>query len=193
MSQGQLAASRGGFAKWQAEAMGGKGIAPGPDDTWCLCGMWVFASATFCVCGLPTGRCRQGDWQCTDCRKTNFGGKGRGASWCKKCGKVEVKDGMLAYGDDTLNRGRQQFLLQPRNAELARQKVVDSACLGRMPRRWTHTSSSGCTGGRTRKYRMQHTATGKQNTSSTWRPRTRSGSSRKASYGTASITRACAG
>eukprot|EP00972_Heterocapsa_arctica_P009306 1369950-Heterocapsa_arctica.AAC.1 len=77
--------------------MGGRGVVPGPDDTWCLCGMWVVANATFCVCGLPTGSCRKGDWQCTGCRKTNVGSKGKGVNWCRKCNEVEAKEGMLAY------------------------------------------------------------------------------------------------
>eukprot|EP00972_Heterocapsa_arctica_P112585 16432642-Heterocapsa_arctica.AAC.1 len=76
--------------------------------------MWVFASATFCVCGLPIGRSRKGDWQCTGCRKTNHGNKGKGSIWCKKCKNVNVQEGMLAYGDTTVNRGLQQLFLQPR-------------------------------------------------------------------------------
>eukprot|EP00972_Heterocapsa_arctica_P101216 14920574-Heterocapsa_arctica.AAC.1 len=83
-----MAAIGGGFAKWQSEAMGSRGLVPGFDDSWCLCGLWVFASATFCACGLPTGRNRKGDWQCTGCRKTNHGNKGRGSIWCKKCQNV---------------------------------------------------------------------------------------------------------
>ena len=88
LSNGQLAATGGGFARWQAEAMGSKAVVPDFDDSWCLCGLWVFASATSCVCGLPTGRNRKGDWQCTGCFKTNFGSNGKGVQWCRKCKKM---------------------------------------------------------------------------------------------------------
>eukprot|EP00972_Heterocapsa_arctica_P076065 11217693-Heterocapsa_arctica.AAC.1 len=100
--------------------MGSKPRAPSFDDSWCICGLWVFASATSCVCGFPTGRYRPGDWRCTGCFHTNYGKKGSGVQWCRKCTKVNVSAGILAFGDDTTNRGLQQLFLLPRNVELAR-------------------------------------------------------------------------
>eukprot|EP00972_Heterocapsa_arctica_P055596 8200946-Heterocapsa_arctica.AAC.1 len=37
---------------------------PSCDDSWCLCGHWVFANAVFCVCGMPLGRYHKEDWCC---------------------------------------------------------------------------------------------------------------------------------
>jgi hypothetical protein len=120
LSQGQLAAASGGFARWQSEAMGCKPKAPDFDDSWCVCGLWVYASTTSCVCGFPTGRNRPGDWRCTGCFKHNYGGKGKGAQWCKRCGKIPVSEGILAFGDDTTDRGTQQLFLLPRMVEKSR-------------------------------------------------------------------------
>jgi hypothetical protein len=72
LSLGQREALAGAFGKWMAEGNGGHAKPPSFDDCWCLCGQWVFASAVFCVCGMPTGRCRTGDWMCGKCRHTNF-------------------------------------------------------------------------------------------------------------------------
>eukprot|EP00972_Heterocapsa_arctica_P009973 1465737-Heterocapsa_arctica.AAC.1 len=45
MSLGQRAALAGAFGKWTAEGNGGYDHPPSFDDSWCLCGHWVFASA----------------------------------------------------------------------------------------------------------------------------------------------------
>eukprot|EP00972_Heterocapsa_arctica_P096494 14235990-Heterocapsa_arctica.AAC.1 len=61
---------------------------------------------------MPTGRARKGDWCCGGCRHTNFGSKGY---WkCQRCG-ASIKEGLHAYGDDTVNRAQQQIVLLPRN------------------------------------------------------------------------------
>eukprot|EP00972_Heterocapsa_arctica_P104988 15471180-Heterocapsa_arctica.AAC.1 len=111
LSLGQRAALLGAFALWAADN-GRKGFPPSFDDSWCLCGAFVFASATFCNCGMPTGRYKKGDWMCGSCKHTNFG-KG-GSMWCYKCG-TGIEKGFHAFGDDTCNKAMQQKFLTPRN------------------------------------------------------------------------------
>eukprot|EP00972_Heterocapsa_arctica_P102209 15060386-Heterocapsa_arctica.AAC.1 len=84
MSHGQTAGLAGAFGKWMAEGSGGHDHPPSFDDSWCLCGHWVFASAEFCVCVMPTGRYHKGDWCCGKCRHHNFARSRK--MWCQKCG-----------------------------------------------------------------------------------------------------------
>eukprot|EP00972_Heterocapsa_arctica_P048210 7109444-Heterocapsa_arctica.AAC.1 len=65
------ASIKGAFGKWMAT---GKTEHPHHyDDSWCLCGNWVFGSALACPCGFPTGKYRKSDWTCGNCRHSNFG------------------------------------------------------------------------------------------------------------------------
>eukprot|EP00972_Heterocapsa_arctica_P013873 2043591-Heterocapsa_arctica.AAC.1 len=113
----------GAFGRWLADGNGRGCYPPSYDDCWCLCGHWVFASAVFCNCGLPTARYRKGDWMCGSCRHTNFARTGK--DWCQKC-NGSITAGLHAYGDDTVNRAQQQLFLTPRNVEAARPVVIDS-------------------------------------------------------------------
>eukprot|EP00972_Heterocapsa_arctica_P048325 7126757-Heterocapsa_arctica.AAC.1 len=61
---------------------------PSYDDSWCLCGNWVFSSALACLSGLLTGKYRKGNWTCGKCRHSNFVNNKKGDwNWCKKCGQ----------------------------------------------------------------------------------------------------------
>jgi hypothetical protein len=122
LSHGQVASISGGHARWGQDAQRGKLTPPGFDDSWCLCGQWVRASATFCNCGFPAGRYRKGDWKCTHCGKTNFGKN----NWCCKCKNAPVSEGMHAVGDDSLNRAKQQLMLQPMGVETSRPSQAGS-------------------------------------------------------------------
>ena len=99
---------------------------PGYDDSWCLCGEFVYSSAVACLCGLPTGRYCKGDWICGDCKYSNFAKNiKKFGRQCKTCG-ADVARGFHAFGDDTTNAARQQKILVPCFPEASRPGPIAS-------------------------------------------------------------------
>eukprot|EP00972_Heterocapsa_arctica_P057145 8432499-Heterocapsa_arctica.AAC.1 len=87
----------GSFGLWMATQGGPH--PPSFDDTLCACGLWCFASAVMCMCGMPTARYRTGGWKCPQCGFSNFARSktcgGRGG----QCNCSEIY-GLHAFGDD---------------------------------------------------------------------------------------------
>ena len=108
-------------------ASGSRSRPPSFDDTWCLCGNFVYTSAIMCSCGFPTARYCRGDWECGKCGFANFARNfeisGRG---CRKCA-ADIGMGSHAFGDDSTDRAKLRAYLTPRASEEQKRRGTAAA------------------------------------------------------------------